>query len=198
VILRFLAGVGHLGASAPIVFILLYAVAVVAFIPASPLTIVGGAIFGLWRGLLFSFLGATLGSAVAFLLGRYVARGTVARRLATLPRIAAIDRAIAADGLRIVFLLRLSPIVPFNILNYTLGLSRISVWDFLAASVGMLPGGLAFAYAGKVSGEALAVAGQAQAARDASYYAMLIGGLAATLAATYVVSRAARTALRDV
>jgi len=187
-----------LGASAPIVFIVLYAVAIVAFIPASPLTIVGGAIFGLWRGLMFSFLGATFGSAVAFLLGRYVARGTVARRLATLPRIAAIDRAIAADGLRIVFLLRLSPIVPFNILNYTLGLSRISVWDFLAASVGMLPGGLAFAYAGKVSGEALAVAGQAQAARDASYYAMLIGGLAATLAATYVVSRAARTALRDV
>jgi uncharacterized membrane protein YdjX (TVP38/TMEM64 family) len=198
VILHLFAGVERLGASAPVAFIVLYAVAVVAFVPGSPLTLLGGAIFGLWRGLLFSFVGATLGSTIAFLIGRYVARGAVARRLVDLPRIAAIDRAVAADGRRIVFLLRLSPIVPFNILNYTLGLSRISVWDFLAASAGMLPGGLVFAYAGKVSGEALAVAGQAQVAKDASYYAMLIGGLAATLAATYVVSRAARTALSDV
>ena len=75
-----------------------------------------------------------LGSTVAFLLGRYVARRLIERKLATMPRFAAIDRAVSAQGLRIVFLLRLSPIVPFNFLNYALGATRISIKDFVIAS----------------------------------------------------------------
>jgi uncharacterized membrane protein YdjX (TVP38/TMEM64 family) len=71
-----------------------------------------------------------LGSTVAFLLGRYVARRVIERKLATMPRYAAIDRAVSAQGRRIVFLLRLSPIVPFNFLNYALGVTRISIKDF--------------------------------------------------------------------
>src|SRR5438309_1635419 len=108
------------------------------------------------------------------------------------------DRAVTARGLPIVFLLRLSPIVPFNFLNYALGLTTIKLRDFLVASAGMIPGAIMYAYAGKVAGVALAVAGEAQVPRETSYYALLIGGLAATMAAVILVARAARRALRDV
>ncbi len=186
------------GLVAPLAFMLLYAVAVVALVPASVLTMAGGAVFGLVRGVAFSFGGALLGSTVAFLLGRYVARRVIERKLATMPRFAAIDRAVSAQGRRIVFLLRLSPIVPFNFLNYALGVTRISIKDFAIASAGMLPGAVMYAYAGKVTGEALALAGQAELPKNSSYYAILVAGLAATLAATTVITRTARRALRDV
>ena len=182
------------GIVAPVAFMLLYAVSVVALVPASVLTVAGGAVFGLVRGVAFSFVGALLGSTVAFLLGRYVARRVIERKLATMPRFAAIDRAVSAQGRRIVFLLRLSPIVPFNFLNYALGVTRISLKDFSIASAGMLPGAVMYAYAG----EALALAGQAELQKNASYYAILVAGLAATLAATTVITRTARKALRDV
>ena len=186
------------GLVAPMAFMLLYAVSVVALIPASVLTMAGGAVFGLVRGVAFSFGGALLGSTVAFLLGRYVARHVVERKLATMPRFTAINRAVSAQGLRIVFLLRLSPIVPFNFLNYALGVTRISTKDFAIASAGMLPGAVMYAYAGKVTGEALVLAGQAELPKSASYYAILVAGLAATLAATTLIARTARRALRDV
>jgi uncharacterized membrane protein YdjX (TVP38/TMEM64 family) len=89
-------------------------------------------------------------------------------------------------------------VVPFNFLNYALGVTKISVWDFVAASAGMLPGALMYSYAGKVTGEAIVLAGKAEVARDASYYAILVAGLVATLAATTVITRTARRALRDV
>jgi uncharacterized membrane protein YdjX (TVP38/TMEM64 family) len=190
--------VRHWGVIAPIVFVLLYAASVVAFVPASLLTIAGGALFGLFRGTVYSLGGAVLGSTLAFLLGRHLARRLVERRLALMPRFGAIDRAVSAEGWRIVFLLRLSPIVPFNFLNYALGVTKISAWDFVTASVGMIPGAVMYAYAGKVTGEALALAGQAELRRDASYYAILFAGLAATLAATAVIAMTARRALRDV
>jgi uncharacterized membrane protein YdjX (TVP38/TMEM64 family) len=193
-----LVDVRQWGLVAPVAFMLLYAVSVVALVPASVMTMAGGAIFGLMRGVAFSFGGALLGSTVAFLLGRYVARRVIERKLATMPRFAAIDRAVSAQGRRIVFLLRLSPIVPFNFLNYALGVTRISIKDFAIASAGMLPGAVMYTYAGKVTGEALALAGQAELPKNASYYAILVAGLAATLAATTVITRTARRALRDV
>ena len=196
--LGLIADVQRWGFIAPVAFMVLYALSVVALIPASLLTMAGGALFGLGRGVVFSFGGAVLGSTGAFLLGRYAVRRVVERRLATMPRYAAIDQAVSARGRRIVFLLRLSPIVPFNFLNYALGVTRISVGDFLIASAGMLPGAVMYAYAGKVAGEALVLAGQAELPKNASYYAILVAGLAATLAATTVITRTARRALRDV
>ena len=197
-VLTILAHIDGLGAAAPMAFIGLYVLAVVALIPASLMTIAGGAVFGLVRGVIYSLIGATLGSTAAFLLGRHVARRIVERRLAGMPRVAAIERAVSARGRRIVLLLRLSPVVPFNVLNYVLGLTTISVWDFMFASVGTIPGALVYAYCGKVTGEALALAGQAEVPKDASYYAVLLVGLGATVAATLVVARTARRALRDV
>jgi uncharacterized membrane protein YdjX (TVP38/TMEM64 family) len=139
-----------------------------------------------------------LGSTAAFLLGRHGARRFVARYAEGVPHVMAIDRAVSAQGRRIVFLLRLSPIVPFNFLNYALSLTALSLGDFLIASFGMIPGTIMYAYYGKVTAEAVALAGQAQVTRDTSYYALLLFGLAATIVATVLLTRAARRALGDV
>ena len=197
-LLGIVAHIQSLGPAAPLAFIAIYALAVVALIPASLLTIAGGAVFGLIRGVIYALIGATLGSTAAFLLGRYVARRLVAKRLAAMPRFLAIEQAVSARGRRIVFLLRLSPLIPFNFLNYALGLTTISVWDFIVASLGTVPGAFVYAYAGKVTGEALVLAGQAEVPKNASYYAFLVAGLVATVAATMVVTRTARRALQDV
>jgi uncharacterized membrane protein YdjX (TVP38/TMEM64 family) len=197
-LLPMVGAVHALGAAGPLLFIGLYAVAVIALVPASWLTIAGGAVFGLVPGALYALTGAIIGSTLALLLGRHAARRLVARRLASMPRMAAIERAVSSQGLRIVFLLRLSPVAPFNFLNYALGLTTISVTDFTLASLGMIPGTIVYAYGGKVAGEALALAGTAEVARDASYYLVLGAGLVATVAATAVVARTARRALRDV
>ena len=197
-LLTTVAHIQNLGPTAPVAFIGIYAFAVVALIPASLLTIAGGAVFGLIRGVIYALIGATLGSTAAFLLGRYVARRLVAKRLEAMPRFQAIEQAVSARGRRIVFLLRLSPVIPFNFLNYALGLTTISAWDFVIASLGTIPGAFVYAYAGKVTGEALAISGQAEVPKNASYYALLIAGLVATVAATTVVARTARRALHDV
>jgi uncharacterized membrane protein YdjX (TVP38/TMEM64 family) len=193
-----LAAIRGMGAAAPLVFIAAYAIAIVALMPSSLLTLAGGALFGLVHGALYALSGATLGSTAAFLMGRHGARRLVGRYLASKPNITVIDNAVSAKGRRLVFLLRLSPVVPFNFLNYALGLTTISVSDFTLASVGMIPGALLYAYWGKVAGEAFLLAGQARVPKDASYYVLLLGGLVATVAATTVVTRAAQRALRDV
>jgi uncharacterized membrane protein YdjX (TVP38/TMEM64 family) len=197
-LLTVVANIQSVGAAAPVAFIAIYAVAVISLIPASLLTIAGGAVFGLIGGVIYSLIGATLGSTGAFLVGRYVARRLVERKLNAMPRLVAIERAVSARGRRIVLLLRLSPVVPFNFLNYALGLTTISVWDFVFGSLGTIPGSFVYAYAGKVTGEALALAGQAHVPKNASYYAVLVAGLVATIAATTVVTRTARRALEDV
>jgi uncharacterized membrane protein YdjX (TVP38/TMEM64 family) len=196
-VLGFLGGAPALGGWAPLVFILTEAAGILAFIPGTLFTLVGGAVFGFLLGVLYSSAGAALGSTAAFLIGRYIARDAVQRRLARMPRFQSIDRAVAADAVRIVFLLRLSPIMPFNVLNYALGLTAIRLSDFLVAMAGTLPGTIVYAYAGKVMGE-LAVAGRAEVPKNAAYYIVLVGGLVATVAATLFVTRAARRALSEV
>ncbi|MFN2428255.1 MAG: FAD-containing oxidoreductase [Candidatus Binatia bacterium] len=156
-----------------------------------------GAIFGLGAGVAYVFCAATLGSSLAFLVSRYIARGAIEQRLAGNASFAAIDQAVAAEGRRIVFLLRLSPAFPFTLLNYALGLTRVRYADFLVASVGMLPGTLLYVYYGKLAGDVAALAGGAAVQKDAGYYAVLALGLLATIAVTAVVTRTARRALAD-
>ena len=190
---QYIDGLGALG---PLVFVAGYALATVAFIPGSLLTLAAGAMFGLTRGVMFVFVGATLGSTLAFLLSRYVARRAVERRLVGNARFAAVDRAIAAQGRRIVILLRLSPAFPFSLLNYALGLTRISLRDYVLASVGMLPGTILYVYYGKLAGDVAALAGGVAPRRETAYYMVLIVGLLATVIVTAVVTRTARAALR--
>ena len=187
--------VDALGAWGPIVFCAGYVVATVAFVPGSLLTLAAGAIFGLVNGTLYVLVGATLGSSAAFLVARYGARKVVERRLAGNAHFQAIDRAIGTDGRRIAFLLRLSPVVPFNVLNYALGLTTIRFVDFVVASIGMLPGTLLYVYYGKLAGDVAALAGGATAPRGAGYYVLLALGLAATVVVTTIVTRIAKRAL---
>ncbi len=194
----FAAWVNGLGVWGPLVFILGYAAAAVALVPGSILTLAAGAIFGLGFGVLYVFISAVLGSSAAFLVARYLARGAVERRLAGNVRFAAIDRAVGAQGRKIVFLLRLSPAFPFSLLNYALGLTQVRYLDYLLASVGMLPGTLLYVYYGKLAGDVAALAGGAQVDKGAGYYAVLVLGLTATVLVTLVVTRTARKALRDV
>ncbi|MBK8248653.1 MAG: TVP38/TMEM64 family protein [Gemmatimonadetes bacterium] len=190
--------VNGLGALGPVVFIVGYVVATVAFIPGSLLTLAAGAIFGLARGTAFVFIAATAGATAAFLVSRYLARGLVEKRIAGNAKFASIDHAIASQGRRIVFLLRLSPVFPFNLLNYALGLTQVRLGDYALASVGMLPGTLLYVYYGKLAGDVAALAGGAAPPRDAGYYAVLALGLVATVAVTTIVTRLARKALQGI
>lgn len=193
---RALDVVRGLGPWAAAAFIGIYVVATVAWVPGSLLTLAAGAVFGLVGGTLYTLIGATLGAALAFLVARYLARGAVERRLASSPRLAAVDRAVDREGGKVVLLLRLSPVFPFNALNYALGLTSIRFRDYvLASAVGMAPGTFLYVYAGYAAGEAAAAA--AGAARGPAYYMLLAIGLAATVAVTVVVTRAARRALRQ-
>ena len=194
---QFAQWVNGLGVWGPIAFILGYAVAAVAFVPGSLLTLAAGAIFGLAQGVVYVFIAAVLGSSAAFLVSRYLARHAIERRLASTPRFAAIDRAVGAQGRRIVFLLRLSPVFPFNLLNYGLGLTKVRFADYVAASVGMLPGTLLYVYYGKLAGDVAALAGGAAPEKGAGYYAVLILGLVATVVVTTLVTRTARRALKE-
>jgi uncharacterized membrane protein YdjX (TVP38/TMEM64 family) len=194
---RFAAWVDGLGVWGPLVFILGYAAAVVAFVPASLLTLAAGAIFGITRGVIYVFVAAVLGSSAAFLVARHLARKSIERRLAGNPRFAAIDRAVGAEGRKIVFLLRLSPAFPFTLLNYALGLTRVAFIDYLVASLGMIPGTLLYVYYGKLAGDVAALAGGAAVERGSGYYTVLGVGLLATVVVTTLVTRTARRALGE-
>ena len=192
---RLTAAVDALGVWGPVAFIAVYAVACVAFVPASLLTLGAGALFGLVKGTIFVLIGATLGATAAFLIARYVARDWIAARLQRDARFTAIDRAIAEQGRKVVFLLRLSPVIPFNVLNYALGLTKVRMIDFVIASVGMIPGTLLYVYTGKLAGEVVGAAGTAATPRGAGFWAVLGLGLAATAAVTVLITRVAKRAL---
>ena len=186
-----------LGSWGPVAFVLIYAVAVVTLVPASVLTLAAGALFGIVRGTAFTLLGAVLGSAAAFLIARHLARAPVERRLLGDPRFAAIDRAIGDRGFLVVFLLRLSPIFPFSLLNYALGLTRVRFKDYLLAFAGTVPGTLLYTYSGRVAGEVAVAAGGGASGGGWGRWILLLAGLLATVGATAIVTRAARRALAE-
>lgn len=192
---QFAQWVEGLGVWGPLMFMLVYALAVVLWVPGSVLTLAAGAIFDLLPGTLYVFIAATVGSALAFLLARYVARGAIEQRLARNERFAAVDRAIGGQGLKIVFLLRLSPVFPFTPMNFLLGLTRVRFRDYVMASAGMIPGTLLYVYYGKIAGDVVQVAGGVAPERGPAEWALLAVGLVATLAVTMVITRAARRAL---
>ncbi|HEY6006573.1 MAG TPA: TVP38/TMEM64 family protein [Anaeromyxobacter sp.] len=186
-------GAGALGVGA---FSIAYVAATVLLLPGAALTAGAGFAYGpLWGTVLASPV-SVVAATLAFLLGRTVARRRIARRIAGNPRFAAIDEAIGEGGLKIVFLLRLSPLVPFNLLNYALGLSRVSLRDYVVASaVGMLPGTVLYVYLGSLVTSASELAAGARPSAGGWERALYWAGLAATLGATWLLTRIARRAL---
>ncbi len=193
----FASWVERLGPWGPVAYIGGYIVACIAFIPGSLPTMAAGALFGLGWGTVYAFIGESLGGIAAFLVSRRIARPLVERRLAGTPRFAAIDRAVAVRGLRIVMLLRLSPVFPFNFLNYALGVTGVRLTDYALASVAMLPGAFLYVYYGKLIGDVAKLASGERVATGTGYWAFLTLGLVATIAVTTVIARLASAAVRE-
>lgn len=186
-----------LGVFGPILFILVYIAACVLFIPGSPLTLGAGIVFGVLRGTVFVMIGATLGATAAFLTGRYLARNWVAARIAGNSRFKAIDDAVAREGWKIVGLTRLSPVLPFTLLNYAFGVTHVSLRDYFFASlIGMLPGTLMYVYAGSLLGDVGSL-GTPNRSRTTPEWALYTAGLVATIVVTVLVTRLARKALSE-
>jgi len=177
-----------------VLFVAGYALASAAFVPAGLLTLSAGALFGLLAGTAYAFIGATLGACLAFWLARSVGRARVERYVARHPRLAAVRHAVGTDGRRVVLLLRLSPIIPFNVINVVMGITPIRFADFLVACVGMFPVTALYVYYGTVAGT-LARARHGQSHHDAMHYVALGIGLVATIVATTLVMRGAARAL---
>jgi uncharacterized membrane protein YdjX (TVP38/TMEM64 family) len=194
---RFAAWVDGLGIWGPVAFIAGYALGTVAFVPGSILTMAAGVLFGLGPGTAYATVGALIGSSGAFLVGRHLARGAIARRLAGRPRFAVIDRAVGQEGAKLVALLRLSPLLPFNLLNYALGVTRLSFPAYLVGSLAMLPGTLLYVYYGTLLGDLAALAGGASVERGTEGWVLFGLGLAATAVATLFITRRAKRALAE-
>lgn len=189
--------IDSLGALGAIAFIALYIIATVAFFPGSILTLGAGVIFGAVWGSLYVFIGATLGATAAFLVGRYLARGWVAGKIADNKKFAAIDQAVGKEGLKIVLLTRLSPIFPFNLLNYAFGITGVSLKDYFIGSLGMIPGTIMYVYIGSLAGNLAMIGTEAQPTNPTLQWAIRILGLFATVAVTVYVTQIARKALEE-
>lgn len=182
-----------LGVWGYVLFVGVYILACVMLAPGTPLTIAAGLVFGLGLGFGVVMIGATIGSALAFLFARYVVRDKVKRMLERKPKFAAIEKAISEDGWKVVLLLRLSPLVPFNLQNYFFGITEVKFWYFVAATFfGIMPGCLLFLYVG-AAGHALSGGGK----WGALQWTFFGAGLAATLLVTVIVGKKAREKLKE-
>ena len=186
--------VEQLGPAGVVVFIGVYAIATILLFPGWIFTVAAGLLFGLAGGTAAALSGATLGAALAFLVARYLVRDSVQKFAKSNPRFQAIDQAIGENGWKIVGLLRLNPLIPFNISNYFYGITAIPFWQYvLVSAIGMLPGALLYAYLGAVGKATLG----AESLPSTGHYLLLGIGLAATVAGTIIITRLARNALKN-
>jgi uncharacterized membrane protein YdjX (TVP38/TMEM64 family) len=200
---EFLEAVRNLDGWGPVIVGAAYIPACLLFIPGSPLTLFGGFAFGgSFRGLAVVTacisVGSTLGASAAFLVGRTIARQWIENKMADNLRFREIDAAVGNQGFKVVLLTRLSPVFPFNLLNYAFGATRVSFRDYVLASwIGMLPGTIMYVYLGSTAGQlADVVAGTV--ARSPVQQLVFYTGLAATVVVTIVITRIARRALAAV
>jgi uncharacterized membrane protein YdjX (TVP38/TMEM64 family) len=184
------AWIHGLGAWGPIAFLLLYIMAVVLLVPASAMTLAAGLAFGL-AAIPLVILAATIGAALAFLISGHFITDNVKRLSEGHPRSKAIYKAVSGGGWKVVFLLRLSPIMPFSVLNYVLGATELRFWPFVSATfVGIIPAVALYVYVGALGKAAIAgtMIGTAR-------WLLLLLGLAATLLAILYIARRARAEL---
>lgn len=192
-----LSQIENLGPWAPIALIAVYTVATVAFISGGLLTLGAGALFGLWKGALCAFIGASFGATAAFLVGRYLARGWVAKKIEGNATFSAIDQAVGDEGLKIVSLTRLSPVFPFVLLNYAFGITSVSLRDYVLGFLGMIPGTFLYTYLGSTAGNLAQLFAGGDSGKSPAEWALLIIGLIATFVVTGIITKIARKALDE-
>ena len=179
-----------------LIYFAAYIVACVALLPGSALTLLAGVLWGPVLGTAVVSVSSVAGATVAFLVGRYGARNRVDRQLEKQPKFKSVGEALGQDGFKLVMLLRLSPVFPFNLLNYMMGVTKVSLKDYVLASwIGMLPGTAMYVYFGFVGKEAAAAA--ASGGVDTGKTALTVAGLVATVLVTVLVTKKAKAALAD-
>lgn len=193
-VLNWTKSIGPMG---PVVVIVLYILACLLLLPGSILTIGAGFLFGLSWGTVTVSIGSVLGAAAAFLVGRTLARAWIAKKVADNQTFHRIDEAIGQAGFKLVFLLRLSPVFPFNILNYALGLTKVSFWSYFFASwIGMLPGTIMYVYLGSAARSLTAIATGNLKQDSPAQTIFFWVGLAATIVVATLVTRIAQKSLK--
>jgi uncharacterized membrane protein YdjX (TVP38/TMEM64 family) len=187
---------GNLGEWAPVVFVACYVVAALTLVPVSfLLTVSAGAMFGVWWGSALVFIGASLGASLVYAIASPLAGSRWMQSVTRDRRVDVVRTAVAGESVHIMFLLRLSPITPYSIVNYALALSGVRFSDFVAALPGMLPVIIMSSYYGKVVGDVAALAAGVAPPRGPEYYTLLLLGLIITIVSTMLIMRASRRAI---
>ena len=186
-IIQWIESLGIIGMS---LFVLVYILACIFLIPGSPLTVGAGAVFGFWTGLILVSVGSTLGAVAAFLISRYLASGFIEKKIDKSHKFSAMDMAIKREGWKIIFLARLSPIIPFFLLNYALGLTKIRLRTYIISSwAGMIPGTVLYTYIGSLGKTILTTE------NSLADWVILGAGLIATVSVTLIISKIAKRSL---
>jgi uncharacterized membrane protein YdjX (TVP38/TMEM64 family) len=194
-VVEWVRGAGLVGVS---VYFATYVAAAVLVIPGSVLTLGAGFLYGPLRGTLLVSPASVAGATLAFFLGRSLARDWIAARVARNAKFAAIDEAVAKNGFKLVLLLRLSPVFPFSVLNYALGLTRLSARDYILGSfLGMLPGTFLYVYLGSLITNAAKLLSGHRPSGGGWQQILFWGGLVATVLVTAIITRIAKEALNE-
>lgn len=196
-LVNWVAWINGLGAIAPLIFILTYIVVTVAFLPASVVTLGAGFVFGVVKGSILVFIGAMLGATAAFLIGRFVARDWIANKVAGNRFFSALDNAIAQEGLNLIFLIRLSPAFPFNLLNYALGLTKISLSDYVLGTTGIIPGTILYVYLGSLISDVATLGAGEVPSNPVISWIIKILIFVTVVAISLYITKIARKALKD-
>ncbi|AFY34158.1 TVP38/TMEM64 family protein [Calothrix sp. PCC 7507] len=192
--------INSLGTFGPIAFIVIYNLATLLFIPGSILTLKGGCLFGVFWGSIYVIIAAMIGATLAFFIGRYLSRDWVSKQMEKHPKFQAIDQAVAKEGWKIVLLTRLSPVFPFNLLNYAFGVTQVSLKDYILGSLGIIPGTVMYVYIGSLASNLAMINTKHQPSTPQTQiweWVIQIVGLIATIAVTLYVTRLAQKALKQ-
>ena len=197
-LLQLVAWADRAGWVGAIGYVVTYVATTLALLPGFVLTLGAGFLYGPVVGTLLVSPASVTGATLAFVLGRKFFRARIQRKIASQPRFAAIDRAVEKKAFKMVLLLRLSPLVPFSLLNYALGLSNIRLSTYVVASfIGMLPGTFMYVYLGSLITNLSELATGATPDGGASQGVLYWGGLVATVGVTVWITRVARRALAE-
>jgi uncharacterized membrane protein YdjX (TVP38/TMEM64 family) len=184
-----------LGSTGIFIFILIYMIATIFWIPGTILTLGAGFLYGVIQGSILVSVASMVAGTTAFLVGRYFVREKVDKLIENQPKFQAIDQAVAKEGWKIVGLTRLSPLFPFVFLNYAFGLTKVSLRDFFIASwIGMIPGTVMYVYIGSLAKDLATLGGESQSASLLQWILRLVG-FGATVAVTLYVTKIAKRAL---
>ena len=179
-----------------VLFIPLYALWVTLLLPGVWASMLAGALYGTWWGSVLVFVGACLGAEATFLLGRHWLRDWAQKRLASIPKLQAVERGVSREGLKLVLLTRLSPAFPFSLLNLAYGLSDVSLRDYSLGLLGILPGTVLFCALGALAGDVARFGDVLAGEASPGAWALRVVGVVATIAVVWLVGRAAQRALQ--